>query len=107
MDGHKTPQRQVYRYEPGELDKTRKNIGNLDKEEALKMSKILGGEIGLEKSAPVDNATLKRVRTAIQTKDLRNADRKPRTQKEIAANHEAQSFVYAKSEQKKPAAPVV
>ncbi len=101
MDGQNTQQKNVYRYEPGELEKTRKNIGNIDKEEALKMSKILGGEIGLEKSAPVDEAMLKRVRTAIQTKDLRNVDRerRPRTQKEIAATHEAQSFVYNKSEQ--------
>jgi len=41
-------------YEPGELERTRKNLGNIDKDEALKMIKTLGGEIGVEKSAPID-----------------------------------------------------
>ena len=31
-------------YEPGELERTRKNLGNIDKDEALKMIKTLGGE---------------------------------------------------------------
>src|SRR5574344_1196637 len=39
-------------YEPGELDQTRKNIGALDEEEARKMTKVLGGQIFTEKSAP-------------------------------------------------------
>ncbi|MBE6344721.1 MAG: hypothetical protein E7063_03385 [Spirochaetaceae bacterium] len=65
MDEQKEQKKQpLYRYEPGELDKTRKNIGEIDKEEAAKMTKILGGEIGLEKSAPVDENALKKVRTA-------------------------------------------
>lgn len=42
------------RYAPGELEKTRKNLGTLQKEDALKMMKILGGEVGVEKSAPID-----------------------------------------------------
>lgn len=46
--------RPVARYEPGELERTRKNLGNIDREEALKMIKTLGGEIGIEKSAPID-----------------------------------------------------
>lgn len=37
-------------WEPGTLDKTRQAIGNIDKEEAIKMTKILGGEIMYEKS---------------------------------------------------------
>jgi hypothetical protein len=45
-------------YEPGELDKTRKNIGALDEEEARKMTKVLGGQIFTEKSAPIDYSTL-------------------------------------------------
>ncbi|MBN1699316.1 MAG: diguanylate cyclase [Spirochaetales bacterium] len=36
------------RYSPGELERTRKNIGNLSREEAEKMTKILGGDIGEE-----------------------------------------------------------
>ena len=41
-------------WEPGTLDATRRNIGPIDKEEAARMTQILGGEIKMEKSAPVD-----------------------------------------------------
>jgi hypothetical protein len=37
-------------YEPGELDKTRKNIGEISPEEAMAIAKKLGGEIGVEKA---------------------------------------------------------
>lgn len=45
-------------YEPGELDRTRQNIGLVDAEEAKRMIKTLGGTIGVEKSRPVDEKTL-------------------------------------------------
>ena len=54
MDYQYNDKKPVARYEPGELERTRKNLGNIDKEEALKMIKTLGGEIGVEKSAPID-----------------------------------------------------
>ncbi|MDR0910839.1 MAG: hypothetical protein LBM77_13875 [Spirochaetaceae bacterium] len=38
-------------YEPGELDKVRGRLGPLSAEEAKKMSQVLGGEVGVEKSA--------------------------------------------------------
>ncbi len=41
-------------WEPGTLDATRKAIGPIDKAEAARMTKILGGEILEEKSAPID-----------------------------------------------------
>ncbi len=41
-------------WEPGTLDATRKNIGPIDKEEAARMTQILGGEILQEKSAPIN-----------------------------------------------------
>ncbi len=41
-------------WEPGTLDATRKAIGPIDKEEAARMTQILGGEIKQEKSAPID-----------------------------------------------------
>jgi len=41
-------------YEPGTLDQTRKNIGNIDAEEAKRMTRVLGGQIYTEKSAPID-----------------------------------------------------
>ena len=37
-------------YEPGELDKTRKNIGEISPEEAMAIAKKLGGEVGVEKT---------------------------------------------------------
>ncbi len=39
-------------YEPGELDRVRKQLGNLDPEEARRIAEKLGGEVGIEKSAP-------------------------------------------------------
>ena len=41
---------QPERYNPGDLDRTRSNLGSLSKEEAKRMSSILGGEIGIEKT---------------------------------------------------------
>ena len=41
-------------WEPGTLDATRRAIGPIDKEEAARMTKLLGGEILQEKSAPID-----------------------------------------------------
>ena len=38
------------KYKPGELKKVKENLGQLSKEEAKRMSKILGGEIGVEKT---------------------------------------------------------
>ena len=45
-------------WEPGTLDNTRKNIGIIDKEEAARMIQVLGGEIMMEKSAPIDYSAL-------------------------------------------------
>ncbi|GAB1484292.1 hypothetical protein MASR2M78_31100 [Treponema sp.] len=38
-------------YEPGELDRVRQKLGNLDKAEARRMASLLGGQIGVEKGA--------------------------------------------------------
>ena len=42
----KTPEK----YAPGELEKTRKNIGPIDEEDAKEMADKLGGEVGVERS---------------------------------------------------------
>jgi hypothetical protein len=42
-------------YEPGELENVKKRLGAIDEKEAKRMQKILGGEIGVEKS-PSSNA---------------------------------------------------
>ena len=72
MDGQDDkPKKPVYKYEPGELDKTRKNLGFIEADEAKKMVQVLGGEVGLEKSAPVDEKAIRRVRSARMTQELR------------------------------------
>lgn len=38
------------KYEPGELQKTRERLGPLSREEAMKMSELLGGEVGSERA---------------------------------------------------------
>ena len=43
---------------PGQIDKTRKNIGPVDPTEAVEMTKILGGDILKERSAPVDTSKM-------------------------------------------------
>ncbi len=45
-------------WEPGTLDKTRKNIGELSQSEAQEMAKKLGGEVLYEKSTPVSSASM-------------------------------------------------
>ena len=40
--------KQKKKYSPGELERTRKNLGKISKDEAQKMAKKLGGEIGIE-----------------------------------------------------------
>ncbi len=40
------------RYEPGELDRTRSNLGHLSEEEAREMARVLNGEIGVERTTP-------------------------------------------------------
>jgi hypothetical protein len=39
-------------YEPGELGKVRKKLGDIDETEAKRMAQILGGEVGTEKDMP-------------------------------------------------------
>ena len=52
-------------YEIGELDKTRQNLGSVDNVEAARMSKVLGGTVGVERekkqsSVIVRNSTLEK-----------------------------------------------
>ncbi len=58
MSDDNQPKKSTSFLEPGTLDKTRKNIGAIDPDEARRMTKILGGEILQEKSAPIDPKTL-------------------------------------------------
>lgn len=58
MEEYTAPKKPEAKWEPGTLDKTRKNIGPIDEDEAKKMMKKLGGEVFTEKSAPVDYSNL-------------------------------------------------
>jgi len=48
-------------YEPGELDRVRRNLGDLDPNEAKRIASLLGGEVGVEK-APEPPGRERRVR---------------------------------------------
>lgn len=37
-------------YEPGELDRVRRNLGDMDRDEAKRIAALLGGEIGVERT---------------------------------------------------------
>jgi hypothetical protein len=56
-------------YAPGELDKVRQNLGELDKDEAKKMADILGGEIGWERSSD-EEEDLRRPKTRNEVVDV-------------------------------------
>ncbi|MDR2303746.1 MAG: hypothetical protein LBE10_04075, partial [Treponema sp.] len=56
-------------YAPGELSRTRSKLGELDLEEAKRMAQILGGEVGVEKTA-VQIAKEKRARVRHETVDV-------------------------------------
>ncbi|MDR2398097.1 MAG: hypothetical protein LBD74_04975, partial [Spirochaetaceae bacterium] len=49
-------------YAPGELDRVRGNLGSLDADEAKRMAKLLGGDVGTEKAATA-SASRKAART--------------------------------------------
>lgn len=46
-------QRPPQRYDPGELDKVRGRLGDLSRDEAQRMAKVLGGEVGAERQDDV------------------------------------------------------
>ncbi|OJF76394.1 MAG: hypothetical protein BKP49_07960 [Treponema sp. CETP13] len=54
-------------FEAGELEKTRRNLGPIDEEEAKRIASLLGGKIGIEKPEPVDTAAIKRIASDYRT----------------------------------------
>jgi GGDEF domain-containing protein len=40
------------RYDPGELDRTRRNLGDLSPDQAREMASLFGGEVGVERISP-------------------------------------------------------
>jgi len=72
-------------YAPGELSKTRERLGSLDKEEAQRMSQVLGGEVGYERTEDQETSLQqrggRRVRT--ETVDVNIGGRPPRRRVEV------------------------
>ncbi len=59
-DSEETKKGSVRSFAPGTFEHTRQNIGPLNAEEAMTMTKILGGEILPERSVPVDTSKMPR-----------------------------------------------
>ena len=62
-------------YEPGTLDKTRANLGEVDDAEAMRMAKLLGGEVFVEKDRPIDYSAMPKRAYAKKSTAAKNAER--------------------------------
>ncbi|MDR2702611.1 MAG: hypothetical protein LBB72_09285 [Spirochaetaceae bacterium] len=74
-------------YAPGELAKTRERLGNLDKDEAKRMTHVLGGEIGYERSEE-QGASLKTRKVRNETVEVNIGGRRPSRHVDIAADED-------------------
>jgi len=57
-------------YAPGELAKTRERLGSLDKEEAKRMTELLGGEIGYERTEDQETSLQQRGGRRVRTETV-------------------------------------
>jgi len=74
-------------YAPGELTKIRERLGSINKDEAKRMTQVLGGEIGYERSEEPENpAKNRRVRN--ETVEVNIGGRKPGRHVDIAADED-------------------
>jgi len=89
-------------YEPGELDRVRKNLGDLDPEEARRVAKILGGEVGIERSpeelAPRKRRDLQRPGD-VEFQDERSASRLEKSGHASSAGQERRQADAAKEDE--------
>ncbi|MDR3355637.1 MAG: hypothetical protein LBO04_00405 [Spirochaetaceae bacterium] len=99
-------------YEPGELSNVKKRLGPIDEKEALRMQKLLGGEIGEEKTPGISSESQGRLRYSRGKKDKgppslsKSASAKPKRFVELAPagdNEKAPVSVMPKFQ--KPSAP--
>lgn len=97
----KAPPKAVF--EPGTLEQTRKNIGVLDPEEAAKMTKVLGGEIFVEKSVPIDYSKLPK--KAITHRSHARATGQTSSSYSSPSNSSSSSSTSSKPKEAAPAAP--
>ena len=81
-------------YEPGELHRVREKLGEIDVDEARRMARILGGEIGTEKSSPEHSARYSN-KSRQELVDLTSASRKGKRGRpiETARGNDEQGYV--------------
>jgi hypothetical protein len=81
-------------YAPGELDKVRGKLGNMNDQEAKRMAQLLGGEVGYERSPeppdPGKNAKGKIKRETVELVVPGNSGKRPRRHVEVL-DHEAEN----------------
>jgi hypothetical protein len=66
-------------YEPGELDRVRKNIGDIEPDEARRIAGLLGGEVGYEKDREAIEKEERRLKIARAADEARKAAKEART----------------------------
>ncbi len=97
------------RYNPGELDKVRKNLGELDPAESQRMADLLGGEVGTERANPVTREIVRspanKARQYIPTKPLSEQEIKRQREEQETAEQLAvlkkRSIPFLSPEQRK------
>ena len=73
---------QPEKYNPGELDRTRNNLGSLSREEAKRMAERLGGEVGIEKTDKALQEKYDRIKKESETRAMAAAGKyHPRNKK--------------------------
>lgn len=72
------------RYNPGELDRTRSNLGDLSREEAERMASLLGGDVGTEKPDEELVSKYQKLRSTASRSPSPRAGKKNKTVKKSA-----------------------
>ena len=83
------------------MDATRKNIGAIDKEEAARMTKVLGGEIMTEKSVPIDYSKLPKRAPSHRVVRPTNVSAQQSSSRQSSSSGGSSSFDGADSEPKR------
>jgi hypothetical protein len=88
-------------YEPGELNRVRGKLGDIDEMEAKRMAQILGGEVGMEKSVPIQPSKIRR--QTVETGSSGRRGKRPMRTVETASDEEAAQSIRQEPEKNDPA----
>lgn len=91
---------------PGTLDATRKAIGDIDRDEALKMSKVLGGEIMYEKAPEFSTPMPQKSSGRIVRPASQNSSKSGKTSKNKSKSSENQTVPMKSRRNKEQLAPI-